>query len=171
SLYIRDQKMGQALAWLSDIQYKNKKIIVWGHNYHIRKQNSKMILDWTKSQQYNFKAPNMIDYLPQRIKDQMYTIGVYAYSGKSWDSSNLNKIVPIDTDHAEQSIENILKTSQNPNVFVDLKGESNRPETSWMFTPTTARHWGLQKFEEILKPIEQYDGILWLDRISPSQYK
>ncbi|PHA82274.1 erythromycin esterase family protein [Bacillus toyonensis] len=171
SFYIRDQKMGQALAWLSDIQYKNKKIIVWGHNYHIRKQNSKMILDWTKSQQYNFKAPNMIDYLPQRIKDQMYTIGVYAYSGNSWDSTELDKIVPIDTDHAEQSIENILRTSQNSNVFVNLKGERNRPETSWMFTPTTVRHWGDKDFEEILKPIEQYDGILWLDRISPSQYK
>lgn len=170
SLYIRDQKMGQTLAWLSDIQYKNKKIIVWGHNYHIRKQNSKMILDFTDIQKYNFVAPNMIDYMPKRIKDQMYMVGVYAYSGSSWNSG-INEIVPVETDHTEQSIEKILSAAQSPHIFVNLKGEKNRPETSWMFSPTAGRYWGLKESEEIMNPIEQYDGILWLDHITPSQMK
>ncbi|MES9798578.1 erythromycin esterase family protein [Bacillus toyonensis] len=168
--YIRDQKMAQNLAWLTEMQYKNKKIIVWGHNYHIRKQNSKMILDYTKLQQYNFVGPNMMDYLPQRIKNQMYTIGVFAYSGSSWNSEN-NKIVTVHTEHEEQSIEKIISTVGSPNVFVNLKGESNRPETSWMFTPTAASYWGDKKREEIMIPNEQYDGILWLEKTSPSVLK
>ncbi|PHB00398.1 erythromycin esterase [Bacillus toyonensis] len=168
--YIRDQKMAQNLAWLTEMQYKNKKIIVWGHNYHIRKQNSKMILDYTKLQQYNFVGPNMMDCLPQRIKNQMYTIGVFAYSGSSWNSAN-NKIVTVHTEHEEQSVEKIISTVGSPNVFVNLKGESNRPETSWMFTPTAASYWGDKKREEIMIPNEQYDGILWLEKTSPSVLK
>ncbi|PFQ36411.1 erythromycin esterase [Bacillus cereus] len=170
SFYIRDQKMAQNFAWLSEMQYKNKKIIVWGHNYHIRKQNSKMILDWSKVQQYNYVAPNMMDYLPQPIKDQMYTIGVFAYSGSSWDDVN-EKVTPVHNQHEEQSVEKIISTVGSPHVFVNLKGESNHPETSWMFTPTAASYWGMKDNEEIMIPTEQYDGILWLEKTSPSVLK
>lgn len=170
SFYIRDQKMAQNLAWLTEMEYKNKKIIVWGHNYHIRKQNSKMILDFMKVQQYNYVAPNMMDYLPQRIKDQMYTIGVFAYSGSSWDDGNKDVIL-VHNEHEEQSVEKIISTVGSPHVFVNLKGESNRPETSWMFTPTAASYWGNKKDEEIMIPTEQYDGILWLEKTSPSVLK
>ncbi|MGU3372052.1 erythromycin esterase family protein [Bacillus mycoides] len=170
SFYIRDQKMAQNFAWLTEMQYKNKKIIVWGHNYHIRKQNSKMILDFTKAQQYNYVGPNMMDYLPQRIKDQMYTIGVFAYSGSSWDDVN-EKVIPVHNEHEEQSVEKIISTVGSPHVFVNLRGESNRSETSWMFTPTAASYWGDKENEEIMIPTEQYDGILWLEKTSPSVLK
>ncbi|EEL07533.1 Erythromycin esterase [Bacillus cereus BDRD-ST196] len=40
-----------------------------------------------------------------------------------------------------------------------------------MFSPTAGRYWGLKESEEIMNPIEQYDGILWLDHITPSQMK
>lgn len=168
--YIRDQKMAQNLAWLTEMQYKNKKIIVWGHNYHIRKQNSKMILDYKGYQKYNFVCPNMMDYLPQRIKNQMYTIGVFAFGGSSWNNQH-DEIVPVHTEHEEQSVEKIISTVGSPNVFVNLKGESNRPETSWMFTPTAASYWGDKEREEIMIPNEQYDGILWLEKTSPSVLK
>ncbi|PGQ98415.1 erythromycin esterase [Bacillus cereus] len=170
SFYIRDQKMAQNFAWLTEMQYKNKKIIVWGHNYHIRKQNSKMILDFTKVQQYNYVGPNMMDYLPQRIKDQMYTIGVFAYSGSSWDDVNEN-VIPVHNEHEEQSVEKIISTVGSPHVFVNLKGENNRPETSWMFTPTAASYWGNKLKEENMIPTEQYDGILWLEKTTPSVLK
>ncbi|MED2186307.1 erythromycin esterase family protein [Bacillus wiedmannii] len=170
SFYIRDQKMAQNLAWLTEMQHKNKKIIVWGHNYHIRKQNSKMLLDFMKVQQYNYVAPNMMDYLPQRIKNQMYTIGVFAYSGSSWNSNNKDIII-VHNEHEEQSVEKIISTVGSPNVFVNLKGESKRPETSWMFTPTASSYWGDKEREEIMVPTEQYDGILWLEKTTPSLLK
>ncbi|KLA23552.1 hypothetical protein B4077_6139 [Bacillus cereus] len=43
--------------------------------------------------------------------------------------------------------------------MLNLKGERNRPETSWMFSPTKGRYWGMKEFEEIMNPIKQYDGI------------
>lgn len=168
--YIRDQKMAQNFAWFTEMQYKNKKIIVWRHNYHIRKQNSKMIIDFTKVQQYNYGGPNMMEYLPQRIKDQMYTIGVFAYSGSSWDDGN-EDIIPVHNEHEEQSVEKIISTVGSPHVFVNQKEESNRPKSSWMFTPTAANYWGIKDKEEMMIPTEQYDGILRLEKTTPSVLK
>ncbi len=63
-----------------------------------------------------------------------------------------------------KALKKIISTVGSPHVFVNLKGESNRPETSWMFTPTAASYWGNKKNEEIMIPTEQYDGILWLEK-------
>ena len=163
SFYTRDQRMAQNLAWLSEMQFKNKKMIVWGHNYHIRKQNSKMI----KSFIYPF--PNMMDMIPQYLKNQMYTVGLYAYSGSSLGTDN-KKLFPVKEKHQTNSVEEILKAAQHPQVFVNLKGEENRPETSWMYMPIIGQYWGSIE-DEIMIPNQQYDGILWLDHISPSRIK
>ncbi|RFT62938.1 erythromycin esterase [Bacillus clarus] len=40
-----------------------------------------------------------------------------------------------------------------------------------MCTVTIASYWGDREKEEIMIPAEQYDGILWLESISPSQHK
>ncbi|WP_459503466.1 erythromycin esterase family protein [Bacillus sp. C1] len=164
TFYSRDQKMGQNLAWLSEMQYKNKKIMVWGHNYHIRKQNSKMIMSFPYSKKY----PNMMDVLPKYLKDQMYSVGVYAYSGSSLDDQN-DEIKHVIDKHQANSIEAILKAAQHPQVFVNLKNEKNRPETSWMYSQIIGQYWGI--WDEYMIPNEQYDGILWLEHITPSQIK
>lgn len=164
SYYSRDQKMGKNLAWLSEMQFKNNKIIVWGHNYHIRKQDSKML----KADPYPIPFPNMMDVMPKYLKNQMYSMGLYTYSGSSLGSDNDGPF-HVNEKHAANSIEEIVKSAQHPQVFVNLKGEENRPETSWMYMPIIGLHWG-QK-EEIMIPNQQYDGILWLEHITPSQIK
>ncbi|WXB94826.1 erythromycin esterase family protein [Bacillus sp. FJAT-52991] len=164
--YLRDQKMAENLLWLSEEQFKNEKIIVWGHNYHIRKQNSKMIQDFTNTDGY--AGPNMIDFIPDFIKDQMYSIGVFAYSGSSLGSDN-QSVFPVSEKHEANSIEEILKAGQHPQVFVNLKGEKNHPGTSWMFSPIKGKYWGF--VDEIMIPNQQYDGILWLEHITPSHIK
>ncbi|KEK23417.1 erythromycin esterase family protein [Bacillus gaemokensis] len=166
SYYSRDKQMGQNLAWLSELQYKNKKIIVWGHNYHIRKQNSKML----KADPYPIPFPNMMDVMPKYLKNQMYSMGLYAYSGSSLGSNNDGPF-PVNEKHAANSIEEILKSAQHPQVFVNIKGETNRPETSWMYMPIIGLHWGQKDKAEIMIPNQQYDGILWLEHITPSQIK
>ncbi|WP_242220019.1 erythromycin esterase family protein [Bacillus cereus group sp. BfR-BA-01380] len=163
SFYTRDQRMAQNLAWLSEMQFKNKKMIVWGHNYHIRKQNSKMITSFA------YPFPNMMDMIPQYLKNQMYTVGLYAYSGSSLETDN-ETIKNVKEKHQTNSVEEILKAAQHPQVFVNLKGEENRPETSWMYMPIIGQYWGSEK-DEIMIPNQQYDGILWLEHISPSRIK
>ncbi|SDY84284.1 erythromycin esterase family protein [Bacillus sp. 166amftsu] len=168
TFYSRDKEMGQNLAWLSDMQYKNKKIIVWGHNYHIRKQNYNMLLSFQYAMGLSKKYPNMIDFLPKCLKNQMYSVGLYAYSGSSYDDSQ-DSIVNVNKKHEPNSIEEILKAAQHPQVFVNLKDVKKIPETSWMYSQTIGQYWGL--IPEYMIPNQHYDGILWLEHISPAQYK
>ena len=165
SFYIRDQRMAQNLAWLSEMQFKNKKMIVWGHNYHIRKQNSNMIQAISP---LRLPFPNMMDMIPQYLKNQVYTVGLFAYSGSSLGSDN-HKLWLVKETHQANSVEEILKAAQHPQVFVNLKGEENHPETSWMYMPIIGQYWGF--IDEIMIPNQQYDGILWLEHISPSRIK
>ncbi|MFD2878068.1 erythromycin esterase family protein [Paenibacillus rhizoplanae] len=43
--YERDRVMAGNVAWLANTAYPEEKIILWGHNYHIRKHNSTMITE------------------------------------------------------------------------------------------------------------------------------
>ncbi|AUZ25080.1 hydrolase [Bacillus subtilis] len=161
SFYMRDRVMAEQFQWVAETLYPNKKIIVWGHNYHLRKQNTKMIQDWTY-----VNGPNMGDYLPERLKKQTYTIGIYAYSGASLDSSDNKTVMPVTSPPPPGSLEALLKAADHPAVFVDFLHTKNKKGTSWMYTPRTALYWGYKEEQMILK--EQYDGVIWLEHITPS---
>lgn len=158
---LRDRMMAEQFQWVADTLYPKKKIIVWGHNYHLRKQNTKMIKDMTQA-----NTPNMGDYLPEHLKKQTYTIGIYAYSGASLDSSDNKTVTPVTSPPPSGSLEALLKAANHPAVFVDFLHTKNKKGTSWMYTPRTALYWGVMEEQMILK--EQYDGVIWLEHITPS---
>ncbi|MCY8918821.1 erythromycin esterase family protein [Bacillus atrophaeus] len=159
TFFLRDKMMAEQLEWVAEELYPDKKIMVWGHNYHLRKQNTKVIKDWIQ-----ISGPNMGDYLPERIKKQTYTIGIYAYSGESL--GNDGTIAPVNSSHQPTSLEALLKSARHPYTFVDFLHTKNRKGTSWIYTPRTALYWGNNEEEMILK--EQYDGVIWIEHISPS---
>lgn len=161
SFFMRDRMMAEQFQWVADTLYPKKKIIVWGHNYHLRKQNTKMIKDWVQ-----LNGPNMGDYLPERLKKQTYTIGIYAYSGASLDSSDNKTVKPVTSPPPSGSLEALLKAADRPAVFVDFLHTKNKKGTSWMYTPRTALYWGYMEEQMILK--EQLDGVIWLEHITPS---
>lgn len=156
----RDRLMAENLTIIAEEIYRNDKIIVWGHNYHIRKDNTKMIQDWT-----NVQAPNMGTYLPTHLKKQTYFLGIYAFSGASLEPSDNKTIVPV-VPPAPNSIEAIFKSVGHPHVFLDLSKAPQNKGTSWMNTPLNASHFG--SLPELMKAKEQYDGIIWLEKIIPS---
>ncbi|QIW78585.1 erythromycin esterase family protein [Bacillus tequilensis] len=158
---LRDRMMAEQFEWVADTLYPKQKIIVWGHNYHLRKQNTKMIQDWTYA-----NGPNMGDYLPDRLKKQTYTIGIYAYSGASLDSIDNKTVIPVTSPPPAGSLEALLKSAGHPAVFVDVLHTKNKKGTSWMYTPRAALYWGRTEEQMIVK--EQYDGIIWLEHITPS---
>ncbi|OWV35294.1 hydrolase [Bacillus spizizenii] len=160
SFYMRDRMMAEQFQWVAETLYPKKKIIVWGHNYHLRKQNTKMIKDWVQ-----LNGPNMGDYLPERLKEQTYTIGIYAYSGASLDSDN-KTVTPVTSPPPSGSLEALLKAANHPAVFVDFLHTKNKKGTSWMYTTRTVLYWGITEEQMILK--EQYDGVIWLEHITPS---
>ncbi|KQU23679.1 hypothetical protein ASG61_22085 [Bacillus sp. Leaf75] len=58
-MVLRDRMMAENLEFLAEKMYPKEKIIVWGHNYHVRKNNSKV--KYVEHEQ-NF-LNNMGDYL------------------------------------------------------------------------------------------------------------
>ncbi|MDR0269490.1 erythromycin esterase family protein [Paenibacillus sp.] len=163
--YIRDLQMANNAAWLAERLYPDKKIIVWGHNYHVRKHNSTMITEHNGFDFNNHPYPTMGEMLPYSVKKNNYVIGLYTYQG----SSNLNngKVESVHLPHKSGSMEDILKAGGHPVSFVDLTGAKLEPSTSWMFTPRIAKAWGMLEESMILR--DQYDGLLFVDTIHPSK--
>lgn len=163
--YIRDQQMASNAAWLAEQLYPDKKIIVWGHNYHVRKHNSTMVTEHNGFGFDNNPYPTMGEMLPFSLRKDNYVIGLYAYQGSS--SKNSKETERISQPHNEGSIEELLKAGDHAYQFLDLMQVKLDPRTSWLFTPRIAKAWGM--LEETMIVREQYDGILFVDTIHPSQ--
>ncbi|MCJ8013497.1 erythromycin esterase family protein [Paenibacillus sp. KQZ6P-2] len=163
--YIRDQQMANNAAWLAEELYPDKKIIVWGHNYHVRKHNSTMITEHNGFDYDNHPYPTMGELLPFSLRKDNYVIGLYAYQGSSNKSSKETE--QISQPHQEGSIEDLLHAGGHPYQFLDLTQAKLEPSTSWMFTPRVAKSWGVLEENMIVR--DQYDGLLFIDTIHPSQ--
>ncbi|MED4761490.1 erythromycin esterase family protein, partial [Priestia megaterium] len=110
---------------------------------------------------------NMGDYLPESFKRQTYTIGIYAYSGASLDSFDNKTVKPVNEEKDPTGLEALLKYGNHSSLFVDFLHAPYNKRTSWIYTPRIALYWGYLKEEMILK--EQYDGIIWIERITPAK--
>jgi erythromycin esterase len=159
---LRDRMMAENLEFLAEKMYPKEKIIVWGHNYHVRKNNSK-VTDAKSAQSF---PSNMGDYLPEELKRQTYTIGIYAYSGASLNSDN-KTVVPVNKEQDPTSLESLLRYANHSSLFVDLLHTPYNKRTSWIYTPRIALYWGSWEERMILK--EQYDGIIWIEHITPAK--
>ncbi|MBH5319548.1 erythromycin esterase family protein [Paenibacillus sp. GSMTC-2017] len=161
--YLRDEMMASTLTWLIDNIYKDEKIIVWGHNYHIRKNNSS-IESLVQIHPYaGGSVPNMTELMPSRIKKQTYVIGQFMYEGET--AGNDGTPMPVNSKHSPTSLEAILKKSGYPYSFVDLTIQHNK---SWKDSIRNGMYWGL--IEEPFVPSEQYDGILFIQKTSAVEY-
>lgn len=163
--YERDRIMADNTAWLANRLYPNEKIILWGHNYHIRKHNSTML---TEHNGYGFDSnpyPTMGEMLPFSLSQKSYIIGLYAYEGSS--NKNNQQVEEIRLPHRPGSLEDILGKGDGPARFIDLKHQKWNEATAWMYSPRTAKAWGV--LEETMIPRDQYDGILFIQNLHPSK--
>ncbi|CAH0120463.1 hypothetical protein PAE9249_02982 [Paenibacillus sp. CECT 9249] len=154
--YIRDLAMAEHLTWLAEEMYPDKKIIVWGHNYHLRKQNTSVQDDLLYM---GLPMPTLGELLPDRLKDQVYSVGLYMYQGET--ASNTREAVKVQSPHDPGSLEAIMKLAGRDAVFVDMKHQRPNVGNAWMFTPRKSLYWGM--LEETFVPRNQYDGIIWID--------
>lgn len=161
--YLRDEMMASTLTWLVDNIYKDQKVIVWGHNYHLRKNNSVMATPFQLHPYEAGSVQNMGELMPSRLKKQTYTVGLFMYEGAT--SGNDGKAMPVSTTKDPNSLESILKSTGKPYAFVDLTSSDNK---EWKNSIHTGLYWGM--IEEPFVPTEQYDGILYVEKTTPSEY-
>lgn len=154
---IRGRGMADNLEFIADRLYPGKKIIVWAHNGQVRHDGLAV---------EPYPAKTMGGWLAERRGEEVYTIGLYMYRGHAArDFDTVYEIARIPAG----SLESILSRADAPWHFLDLSGAQLEPGTSWMFTPSIAMLDGSST--ETLVARDQYDGIVFIDSVSPARYR
>jgi erythromycin esterase len=152
---IRDFGMANNLSFLADDLYRDRKIMVWAHNFHIRHDNAA-----TSSIQ-----PTMGQWIRERFRDQLYTIGLYMDQGTAAQN---NRVVYSISPGPPNSMEWVMANTATPILFMDFLHQSRSTGNSWMFQSTSQRDWGVNPFTMV--PRNQYDGVLFINSVRPPSY-
>lgn len=168
SYELRDKIMADNVEWYIKT-HPDKKIILWAHNDHLAKNTSKMLT--LEKEQWNNSFVSMGELLHKKFKEDMYVIGLYMQGGKATclTTGEVFDIPSIE----EESLESIISESGYKNTFIDLSKNTKVSNfNEWMFKEQYANEDGLSADTIRAKamklvPIEQYDGIIVLDQVSP----
>ena len=153
----RDEGMAMNVEFLMDELYPNQKIMIWAHNFHIRYGN----LEVTPSER---AVQTMGGYLEER-RDEMYTIGLFMYRGRAAQN---NRVV-YDIGRAETgSLESIFYRTRRRYTFLDLLDQTEVPGNRWIFSAIPMKDWGVNDL--VMVPRDNYDGILFIDTVTPPNY-
>ena len=159
---LRDVTMGENLVWFVRERYKDHKIIVWAHNYHIMR-DAPSIEIVKRNESYEGIVP-MGQTVYDQLGDEVYTVAFTAYQGKA-GSAWTN---PWDIQVAEEgSLEHLFHQTGWPYVFVDFRG-----------LPGGGSHWLRQL--HLAHPIwyrpmranwtRVFDSIIFIDNMLPSTW-
>jgi erythromycin esterase len=152
---IRDAGMAENLTALAREIYPDRKILIWAHNFHIRHANAS-----TASVQRT-----MGSFIVERFRPELYTIGLYMNQGlAAFNDRSIYAIRPA----PNGSMEWVMASAGPSALFVDLLHQSPEPGNEWMFQPVETREWGVSSLQ--LVPRDQYDGVLFIDRVTPPRY-
>lgn len=125
-----------------------KKIITWGHNYHIRHDSG-----------------TMGSLLVGKYRAELYTVGLYMYRGfAAHNDRQIYRILPP----VANSIESVFYCTRRRYCFVDLLHQEQEFGNAWMFDYFLAKTWGLDEVNMV--PRDQYDAILFIDTVNPPHY-
>lgn len=152
----RDRGMAENLDFLLRELYPEAKIVTWGHNFHLRHANQEVEPSPVRT---------MGSWVVEDWRSELYTVGLYARRGRmASNSRNVYNVLPPETG----SLESILGHVGEPHLWVDLARTGEGEGGSWVHLPVVARSWGTN--DVTLVPGDQYDAILFIDRVSAPDY-
>ena len=157
---IRDEGMADNVDFLLDELYPDRRLIVWAHNFHVRHDNS--AIPPVEGVFPGVTVRTMGEWLAERRRDDLYTIGLYAYTGSALN----NRGEPYEIEEpAPTTLEGVMHSLGSGVVFVDLSAAERHERTNWMFEEIIARYNGSDEIR--LVPRDQYDGLLLVDLATP----
>lgn len=142
--------------YISNLVDEGNKVIVWVHNFHILLDPSSV--SYPNEEQAKYMANNFNSlglYLKNNDLD-VYTIGLYFNQADDFDSLYFNN---EDLEHItdDRYLEGVLASYEMDKIFVDLSS------VDWASKRLLSYDEGYIEQEFI--PIDQYDGIIYLDKI------
>ena len=156
----RDGGMADNLAAILDEQYPDERVVVWGHNFHLRHDNLAISPDTSSFP--GVAARTAGSWVRERYGDAVYTVGVYAAQGQS--ANNSGEAFDIQPP-APGSVEARLHRPSADALFLDLSRAPRGMATVWIDRPTVARFDGTVSLN--LVPRDQYDALLVISTASP----
>lgn len=147
----RDAMMAQNIEWLLENIYKNEKIIVAAHNFHIAK--------------YNKNEKVMGKMLSNNYDNEMYSIGSFA--GKGVYANNSGKktnILPADSLNLD--IKHIIANLTGFINFLDIPAQQN-PDSQWLYNDIIANDTfiDLNNTNKMILA-KHFDGLLFVQKVS-----
>jgi erythromycin esterase len=160
---IRDEGMFENLRFLAEELYPDSKIIVWGHNYHLRHDNA--AIPATPTVFPGVQARSMGTWTRKHFGDRVFTVGQYERAGIAFDNSRQ----PYDiAAPGKDTLEGRLSELADGRAFVNLGAGAKTEEGEWINRPVVGRYNG--QHPETITPAAQYDALLMLPTVSPPRF-
>jgi erythromycin esterase len=154
----RDIGMANNVNFLLDSLYPDKKVIVWAHNFHIRKDGQAVAPS---------RLHNMGSWVAVLRRAETYTVGFYMYRGTA--ANNYRQVYSVLTPREANTLETILYRARLRYAFYDVAGEPQTAGSQWLWDLTSALDWGINKESMVVR--DQYDGIVFIDTTNPPKYR
>jgi erythromycin esterase len=154
SVESRDRGMADNLDFLLDTLYPGRKVIVWAHNAHVTYE------------QAPHAAKMMGSFIAERHKAEVYTVGLFMGRGAATTNSRSRYEIKAP---AAGTFDAVMSNAGTQYAFVDFSTAARAPETEWIFSPIAMRSWGQKA--DMLTPARGYDGVLYIDTVTPPDYR
>lgn len=157
----RGFNMFQNLEWLMNDYYKNEKIIVWAHNFHIRKRQT------ITAKILGIKSVGY--WLQRKYPNDFYSIGLYAGSGEF--ATQLRVVLPVNATN-KNHLESLLYETAETDLFLPLNVKNQTKDKKMWFK----RKWWLLESgysglsPKVIYPQEQYDAIIFIREVKSPNY-
>jgi erythromycin esterase-like protein len=150
----RDFMMFSNLDWLLKTIYKDKKVIVVAHNFHISR--------------FNEKEEVMGEFLKEDYGDDMYAVGVFAGKGSFNNNSGVRENMEPVSDEGTD-IKQIINRLNHRVAFLDIP-DKEKKGLEWLFRKIIINDTfiDLSNSNELILS-KSFDGLLFIDEISPSE--
>jgi erythromycin esterase len=154
---IRDRGMADNLDFVLDELHPGKKVMVWAHNFHIRKDGQAV---------QPSRLHNMGSWVAALRRAEMYTVGFYMYRGTA--ANNYREVYSVLTPRDANTLETILYSARLRYAFYDVAHEPQTAGSRWLWDLTRALDWGTVPNTMVIR--DQYDGIVFIDTTSMPKY-
>ncbi|SNY99442.1 erythromycin esterase family protein [Flagellimonas pacifica] len=143
----RDRQMASNMSWLLNNTHKDKKVIIWAHNFHIARGLDPIL--------------PMGHFLKKEFGDQMYAIGFTGYDGEFINFVNDKKVSIAKP--SKSSIEQSIKKTGWPYAMIDFR---HLAENSALKQKQKGRLFNFNQHSFVLP--EVFDGLFYIETTTPT---
>ncbi|MEL6810856.1 MAG: erythromycin esterase family protein [Bacteroidota bacterium] len=148
----RDREMASNVEWLLEHFFKDKKVIIIGHNFHTAK--------------FNEKEEVMGEFLHRKRGNEMYTIATFASKGTYHD--NNGKVREMKQPSEEQlDIKHIINILNGKVHFVVMP-QKQKKENDWLFKEIVVNDSFIDlNSSNTLTLSNSFDGMILINAVTP----